>query len=141
MKHVALVFAIFISSLSFAQDSTQVEKAETPRIVSKLFLGERLQFDDVEFKFVEVLQDSRCPKDVTCIWAGEVVVLVDVFEHGKKTEQKKLTLSPTSRLQSKIGNLFSSDNLSISGLNVFPYPKSSGKPKLEDYYIQLEVSH
>ena len=30
--------------------------------------------EDVEVGFVEVTGDSRCPTDVTCVWAGEVKV-------------------------------------------------------------------
>ena len=140
MKHLLLVLSLLITSVSFAQDSTGLLKVETPRIVSKLHYGENLQINDIELKFVEVLQDSRCPKNVNCIWAGEVIVLVDVFENGNKTEQKKLTLSPTSHLQNQLGNLFSSEKLKISGFNVLPYPVSGTKIKTEDYYIQLEVS-
>src|SRR5690349_19932998 len=29
---------------------------------------------DFEVKFVGITEDSRCPKDVTCVWAGEVKV-------------------------------------------------------------------
>ena len=37
----------------------------------------------------EVVEDSRCPKDVTCIWAGQAVVIVEVFENKKLIEEKK----------------------------------------------------
>jgi hypothetical protein len=33
---------------------------------------------DVEVGFIEVTADSRCPKDVTCIWAGEVKVRLSI---------------------------------------------------------------
>ena len=115
--HVLLLL-ILISSISFAQDSTNV-KVETPKIVSKLVYGETLQINDIEIKFVQVLSDSRCPKNVTCVRAGEAVVLVDVFKNGKKIEQKELKFTPTSYLQNKIGNLFASKGLNISAINIF----------------------
>jgi hypothetical protein len=139
MKSLLLVLILLISGVNFAQDSTQVAKAEAPRIVTKLHFGKSYQFKDIELKFVKVLQDSRCPKDVNCVWAGEVIVLVDVFKNGKKIEQKKLTLSPTGYLQDQLGNLFSSDAFKITGFNVLPYPVSGIKTKMEDYYIQLDV--
>jgi len=141
MKHLFTIAAFMLSAFVLAQDSIGLEKVETPRIVSKLYFGEQLKFNDVELKFVDVIQDSRCPKNVNCIWAGEIVVLVDVFENDIKTEQKKLTLSPTSHLQNLIGNLFSSETLNISGFNVLPYPVSGTKTKREDYYIQLDISN
>ena len=140
MKSLLLALTVLVSSASFAQDSTQVVKVKPPRIVTKLQFGQSYQLENLEFKFVEVLQDSRCPKNVNCVWAGEVVVLVDVFENGKKSYQKKLTLSPTSHLQNLLGNLYASESLTISGFNVLPYPVSGIKTKVEDYYIQLDVN-
>ncbi len=139
MKRIFIIAALFFSPFIWSQDSTLVEKVEPPRIVSKLHFGKSFQVEDLELKFVEVLQDSRCPKNVNCVWAGEVVVLVDVFKNGKKTDQKKLTLSPTSQLQKLLGNLFTSESITISGFNVLPYPVSGIKTKMEDYYIQLDV--
>jgi hypothetical protein len=141
MKHLLYLFTFLISSVSIAQDSTQVVIAEAPRIVSKLLYGEKTQFNNIELEFVEVLQDSRCPKNVTCVWAGEVIVLVDVFENGVKSEQKKLTLSPTSHLQDRLGNLFFSEEIKISGFNVLPYPVSGIKTNKEDYYIQIDITN
>ncbi|MFD2822416.1 hypothetical protein ACFS5M_01970 [Lacinutrix iliipiscaria] len=139
MKYIFIIASLLLTTLVWAQDSSPIEKVETPRIVSKLYFGEQLKFNDIELKFVDVLQDSRCPKNVNCIWAGEVVVLVDVFKNGNKTTQKKVTLSPKSHLQDLTGNLFSSEDLSISGFNILPYPVSGTKTKIEDYYIQLDI--
>src|ERR1043165_1642145 len=42
--------------------------------------GESAAFDaaDLEGKFVGIDSDSRCPSDVACVWAGEVVVRLSV---------------------------------------------------------------
>ena len=29
---------------------------------------------DLELRLIEIVSDSRCPRDVTCVWAGEVQV-------------------------------------------------------------------
>ena len=138
MKRLILIATILFSPFIWGQDFTII-KVEAPRIVTKLQFGKSYQLEELELKFVEVLQDSRCPKNVNCVWAGEVVVLIDVFEKGIKSDQKKLTLSPTSQLQNLLGNLFTSESLTISGFNVLPYPVSGIKTKKEDYYIQLDV--
>ena len=33
---------------------------------------------DLTVTFVELIEDSRCPPDVVCVWAGQVMVLVDI---------------------------------------------------------------
>ncbi|WP_452225575.1 hypothetical protein [Lacinutrix chionoecetis] len=138
MKHVLIAVTLLFAISGLAQDSTNV-KAETPKIISKLMYGKAIQVEDLEFKFVAVESDSRCPKGVQCVWAGEAVVLVDVFKNGTKLEQKRITFSPTSKLQNLIGNLFTSESLKISGINIAPYPEYRNKIKAEDYYIMLDV--
>ncbi|QRM88820.1 hypothetical protein FG167_06095 [Lacinutrix sp. WUR7] len=139
MKYTIFILTFLVASIGFAQDSTDVTKVTPPKIVTKLHFGASVQFEDIRLKFVEVVQDSRCPKAVQCIWAGEVIVLVDVFKNGNKVEQKKLTINPTFSLQEQLGNLFSSEALSISGISVMPYPVANNKIPMEDYYIQLDV--
>lgn len=140
MKKLLLIFAVLIINFVSAQDSTSV-KVDAPKIVSKLMYGSTIKVENIEFKFVAVESDSRCPKGVQCVWAGEAIVLVDVFENGKKTEQKRLVFSPTSQLQNGLGNLFSSEKLKVSGLNIAPYPEHGTKIKAEDYYVQLSVKN
>lgn len=138
MKNLLFTITILFSALVFSQDSTTV-KAETPKIISKLMYGKTIAFEDLAFKFVAVESDSRCPKGVQCIWAGEAIVLIDVFKNGKKIEQKQLSFSPTAQLKNALGNLFSSEKLIISGINIGPYPEYRDKIKPEEYYIQVEV--
>ncbi|WP_452232882.1 hypothetical protein [Lacinutrix sp. MEBiC02595] len=139
MKHLLFIFLLLVTSSGFAQDSIVETIVTPPKIVTKLHFGSSVQFADVRLKFVEVVQDSRCPKAVQCIWAGEVIVLVDVFKNGNKIAQKKLTINPTFSSQEQLGNLFSSEELDVSGFNVLPYPVSGDKIPMEEYYIQLEV--
>ncbi len=50
--------------------------------------------DMVSLQFVAVVQDSRCPSDVTCIRAGEAVVLVRLSAPDHVAGQATLTLPP-----------------------------------------------
>lgn len=136
MKNILFILVILFTTTGLAQDSTKVE---TPKIVSKLMYGKTISIEDLEFKFVAIESDSRCPKGVQCIWAGEAVVLIDVLKNGEKIEQKRVVFSPTNSLINKIGNVFSSETFSVSGLNIAPYPKYDDKINAEDYYIQLEI--
>ena len=33
---------------------------------------------DLELRLIKIVSDSRCPRDVTCVWAGEVQVRLSV---------------------------------------------------------------
>jgi len=140
MKSFVLVLTLLVSSFSFAQDSIKV-KAETPKILTNLFYGNSLRFDALEFKFVKVVTDSRCPKNATCVWAGEITVLINIYTDGEFSEQKSLNFGSKSQLNKELLNLFSSEILKITGFKVLPYPIYGEKINIEDYYIQLEVKN
>lgn len=140
MKQILFIIALLIVNLNFAQYSTDNKKATSPKTVAILNFGQSLQFEDIRIKFVEVVQDSRCPKKATCIWAGEVVVLVTIYINDKKLEQKKLTLSPTSQLQDIVGNIYVSETLKLTGFNVYPYPDTNAKIDKSDYCLEIQIN-
>lgn len=41
-----------------------------------------IEDENLEFTFIEVAGDSRCPADVTCIWAGEATFTVRISTDG-----------------------------------------------------------
>jgi len=141
MKRSILLIIIFITSFSFSQDSTKIKKVETPIITSKVYLRKSIVVEHYKIEFIEVLQDSRCPKGVHCVWAGEVVILVDLYKDGKKVERKKITLSPKIELQKRIGNLFFSEKLSLTVLNVLPHPNVKAKTQSNAYYLLLDKKY
>jgi hypothetical protein len=141
MKYLIIALSLFITQLSLAQDSTKVIKASTPKIVTKLEFGKTVQINTYELKFVRVLTDSRCPKNVTCVWAGEVTVLVDVFKNGKFVSKKTLNFGRASYSNRDLLNLISTEEIQVAGFSVLPYPVDGVKIKDEDYYIQLEVKN
>jgi len=140
MKYSAFIFIFFFSLLGFAQDSSDV-KSETPKIVYKLQFGKTLSINDVSFQFVKVVSDSRCPKNVSCVWAGEVAILVNIIKEGGVIEQKELIFGSNKKEQNQFPNLFKSEAFNVSCYNVFPYPVEVKKIDMEAYYLQLEVQH
>ena len=52
---------------------------------SALITGENIQI-----KFEEIVEDSRCPKDVTCVWAGRVSCIVRLTD-GESSDEMVLT--------------------------------------------------
>ena len=87
MKSSLLLLVIFITSFSFSQDSTKIRKVGTPIITSKVYLGKSIVVENFKIEFIEVIQDSRCPKGVNCVWAGEVLIFVDLYKDGKKEKE------------------------------------------------------
>lgn len=45
-------------------------------------LGQTAYVDGLRVKPISIVEDSRCPVDVTCVWAGRLVILAEVDFHG-----------------------------------------------------------
>lgn len=138
MKHTLFLLSFCYISFISAQDSTKT-KVETPKIITKLMYGNTINIEGLDFKFVGTQSDSRCPKGVQCVWAGEVIATVNILKEGTVLERKRIVFSATSKAENLTGNIFSSEAFNVSGLSVGPYPEYRDKIKKEDYYINLEI--
>lgn len=135
MKYMFLFGFLIYSSSFFAQ------KQEESRIFSwVLKSGEQLEFGDNSIGLKAVISDSRCPKDVTCVWAGEAKVLIEIFEKGKLISEKLVIINPYSTdeipLQFSAGDML----YSITTFRLYPYPSAASKKNKIDYSLEMQVS-
>ena len=80
-------------------------------------------------RFEAVPSDSRCPTDVTCVWAGNALVLVRVLgPHADSLLELNTTLEPKS---GSAGGL----RVELRALN--PAPRSNEPPAGRAYRAQL----
>lgn len=108
-----------------------VAQLETP---VALALGSRVRLSGTGWVigFSEVLHDSRCPVDVRCIWAGQVVVRL-VGEHvDGRVAALTLTLPAGG---SKAGVL---GDLRVEALEVEPSPRA-GAPQPSSYVLWVRI--
>jgi hypothetical protein len=123
-KSIFLVF-LFISTLGFSQE----QPIDVPMILAKVPLGKTVQFKNASVKFIKVLEDSRCPKDVTCVWAGQAKLLVEVTEKGKSTKEMELLFGGSSK-----NVLCSEEGYQLTGMSLSPYPVSDDNG-VRDYVL------
>lgn len=92
--------------------------------------GETVRSGDnrVSVKFAEI-NDSRCPSDVICIWAGEADVKFELTYRGVTNFELSTLLNPVDTIQ----------NLIFTLVDVQPYPVSTGTIELDDYKVKLEI--
>ncbi len=137
MKKI-MVFLLCVSAFAkaYAQDSTQV-KVTPPKIGVKLALGETVTIAGTTIEFVKVLEDSRCPKDVTCVWAGQAKVALEVTsKSGEKNDLVVLFnpgVAPSQVLTKTVKGQIVIENL-------VPYPESTMPPIADRaYYVTLRA--
>ena len=91
--------------------------------------------NEVEVNFFEVVSDSRCPSDVTCVWEGESSVKLNV-----KIGEQDVNLVLSTHANNGQGP--PKDTLGefiFTLLDVTPYPVSTVTLTDDDYQISLQV--
>ncbi len=96
-----------------------------------LSVGEHLKADlkaENLLTFVEVVEDSRCPRDVQCIQAGQAVVRIRVLRDGVLTEENVIV----------DGRAIATDRGPLELSSLEPYPDTSGDAP-EPYRLSLRL--
>ncbi|SHG76144.1 hypothetical protein [Winogradskyella jejuensis] len=135
MKQIFTLGFSFCFFLLFGQEA----KTE-PQILTEVYslsIGNSFEFDDYKIRFIDVLSDSRCPKAVMCVVAGEAKVVVEVYKENKKLSTKNIVFTPTVFMPNKKGNLFDSEKIKVTGVELFPYPSADNQVPKEDYKLKL----
>jgi hypothetical protein len=102
---------------------------------------------DLALSFVDVVTDSRCPADVTCAWAGEVAVALEVQVGGQPPQALTLGGPTNSRglldpspAGGEVTSAATVGGYEIQLLAVTPYPATAASlPEKEEYQISLLV--
>jgi hypothetical protein len=105
----------------------QEEKVETPQIAIRIALGETIDFEGTKITFAEVLEDSRCPSTVQCVWAGRARVKVYVQEVGSNAVTKEIIFGQVKQNEIKDMLLVKVEEFSLKAINVTPYPEKPGE--------------
>jgi hypothetical protein len=103
----------------------------------KLKMAQSAVLSDEDFRitFSRVAEDSRCPSDVVCIWAGQVTVVLQFALGEQNPEEHSLTLSADNKPAVKqIGKYL------VELLKVIPYPTDSNPISVSNYEIILKIS-
>ena len=92
----------------------------------------RLTGTSVYIQFVAVHDDSRCPIDAVCVWAGNAAVLLRLTASGaSKDEVINTTLDP---------RVIRYENYTISLIRLEPAPKSGSAISAAEYKVTLSAS-
>ena len=100
-----------------------------------LKVGEQVAIagESLDIGFAEIVNDSRCPRDAQCFWAGAVTIRVWVEK--KPGARETLTLRvPNADERATYGQY------SVSLQDVKPYPESNRRPDRDEYVATLVVA-
>ncbi len=133
-----ITILLFITPFVFinAQDTTKVD---APKIICKLKAGNTIEFDSKSLKFVKVIEDSRCPSGVDCMWAGEVKILIGFYENNSLIEEKEFVFSGKAGTPNDLKEIMLLDKKTVYGYSISPYPSSENTIDPSAYSLELIV--
>lgn len=90
--------------------------------------------ENLKIKFKEVTEDSRCPKDVICVWAGRATCMIELIQ-SELSNRMMLT-------EPGLTDEYSKDTYEEYELTfrVTPYPQAGKQIPMDAYRLHLIVS-
>lgn len=105
------------------------QKAKRGENVALGYRERALVDDRLDVQFVGIGEDSRCPRNVTCFWGGQVQVLLSV----------KLDAASATSHEVIAGQSTMIDSWRLTVLEVRPERETEAAIPLEDYRILLKA--
>lgn len=135
-----LLFAVFITVSctndpdinSIGKSSIRLVKGVNDSTTVTLKYGEETVINEIiKIKFRGITEDSRCPMDAMCIWAGNAAAELEI-------------LTPDENLTEVLNSNVLPQSIWVSGImieliQVSPYPSTQIKINPEDYIITLDI--
>lgn len=134
MARFVAVVCLLVLGACFAGGET----ASPPRDANAA-LGERFALPyarsatvaDLHVSFAAVTTDSRCPRKVVCVWAGDAAIVLDV-KRGAETRSVELHATPPQNAGEAFGH-------QLELVSLEPYPDEPGELKPNAYVAHLVV--
>ncbi|MEO8041800.1 MAG: hypothetical protein ABI646_04225 [Acidobacteriota bacterium] len=109
--------------------ATAAKSAETLRV--QINKEKRFAKSKLSIRFVELIEDSRCPVDTNCIWAGNAKIKIRVTKNGRSQE---LTLDTNGPNQAAVA-----EGYSIKLISLTPAPRSNIRINRNGYVATFEA--
>ena len=123
---ISVIFTVFIAVIPSVHAQSWQKRVSIANGREKVVPG-----FGIKIKFLDVIEDSRCPKGQTCIWAGNAKLNIQVFAGRRaSTFEINSTLSPQTIT---IGGY----DIKLESLG--PRPDTDGKPDKGRYTAVFAV--
>jgi len=109
---------------------------ESPGKEFSLRIGKKISLRDTKLKirFVSVLEDSRCPKGVQCVWQGNAKAIFELSGIKRKPTIVRLNTGVEPKEVEYSG-------YTVRLVNITPEPKSGEKTNARRYEATIVISN
>lgn len=93
--------------------------------------------DKYTFTIKDILSDSRCPKDVQCVWEGQVELVISIFENEIFLKEELIILNTKNFENNRSILERYTLNKKIIGIQIFPEKIQNEEIDLKDYFLEI----
>jgi len=124
------IIAGLMFMLAFAVvPATAAKRSETLRV--QINKEKKFAKSKLTVRFVELVEDSRCPADTNCVWAGNAKIKIRVTMNGRTQD---LTLDTNGPKQAA-----TAEGYSIKLIGLTPEPRSNVRINRNGYVATFEA--
>ena len=129
---IIIAFSLFVSCAS-KQVANENEILINATSLSKVG-------NDYEMKITKIISDSRCPEGVTCVWAGEVQLELEIYKNQKIEKSEALSINyKMLELNKQFFAEYISTDKKIKDILVQPTKKEGQNIELKEYVLKVEL--
>lgn len=121
-------------SPSVGQRNTPTASLDHPISIQ---LNQRISIpsEGLDITFLKVEQDSRCPSDTTCVWAGQATILLNIVKDEQDLSNIMVSIGAGQNSTTIVN-----DRYSIELIDLAPYPSTTQPIDPDQYTATLLVS-
>ena len=131
-SHVLLAATLVVAVADCATGDTAVVANRGAEFSLAVGKSATISGTDYRLTFNRVTEDSRCPVDVQCVWAGDAKIELTVSRSSAPGDTRVISLTPPNS-EATVGEL------RIRVVSLAPTPRQSEPPASRAYVAQLMV--
>jgi hypothetical protein len=141
-----LIVAILVFSACSTLNPTKIKASLGQEFTLTVGQTVVINGEKIQFKFDAVTADSRCPKGVTCIWAGEAKsLLIASSTQSSSISPVNLELTETGLSDGYSRYTWTNSWQNTQTTYIFnfrlePYPEAGKEISQGDYRLKLQIS-
>ena len=120
MRTITTLICLLMTFTAMAQEEALV----TPQIAVRVPVGELATIEGVAVHFNEVVEDSRCPRNVTCVWEGRAIVSLSVGTVEELQEPMSVILGKAIREETTSKVFYETEQIQLMVVGLNPYPEA-----------------
>ncbi len=104
-----------------------------------LHYGETAQWatdETIRIRFDSILDDSRCPQGVQCVWAGRAIAAITFFQNGEMQNGALVMGDPAG---TNYSNQATFGDFTVTLIQVRPHLVAEQQILQKDYSVELDI--